>query len=97
MNMTQCPQCNRKRKGEEYKCPECDCFYSPLDEILADEEAEREKRSFMGRFKAIRASDDSKGAFKEEYDRLNKASPYDIGLVLAVILMFIFAMVISVM
>jgi hypothetical protein len=97
MNMTQCPQCHQQRDGEEYKCPQCDCFYSPLDEILAEEDAEREKRSFIGRWKAIKASKNSTQAFKEEYHRLNKNAPYDIGLTLAVIFMFIFAMTFSVM
>ncbi len=96
MNMTQCPQCNRQRKGEEYKCPKCDCFYSPLDEILAAEAAEIEKRSFTGRFKASKEASNFWGAVKKEYQRLENSSPYNITLIFAVIIMFIFTMTLSV-
>ncbi|MCK4494694.1 MAG: hypothetical protein KAU26_11595 [Methylococcales bacterium] len=97
MNMTQCPQCAHKRHGEEYKCPKCNCFYSPLDEILAQEAAEKEKRSFSGRLKAIKAAKNPIKAFFEEYQRENKAAPYNITIFLAIIFMFVFMMVISVM
>jgi len=97
MNMTKCPQCDRQRKGEEYKCPDCDCFYSPLDEILAAEAAEIEKRSFVGRFKASKKESNFWGAVKKEYKRLDDTSPYNVSLILMVIVMFIFAMTLSVL
>lgn len=97
MNMTQCPQCNHQRKGEEYKCPECNCFYSPLDEVLATEAAEIEKRSFKGRLKAIKSANNSIEAFKQEYQRLEETTPYSTFLALGVIFVFIFALIISVM
>ncbi|MDQ7091227.1 MAG: hypothetical protein Q9M50_11425 [Methylococcales bacterium] len=96
MNMTRCPECNHHRKGEEYKCPKCDCFYSPLDEILAAEADEVEKRTLAGRFKATKESSSTWIAFKEEYQRLNEASPYNITLIFSVIFMFVFTMTLSV-
>ncbi len=97
MNMTQCPQCKHQRKGEEYKCPKCDCFYSPLDEILAAEADEIERRSFTGRFKVAKEKSNFGGAVKAEYQRIEEASPYNVSLILAVIVMFIFTMTLSVL
>ncbi len=97
MNMTQCPQCNHQRTGEEYKCPKCDCFYSPLDEILAAEADEVERRSFTGRFKAAKEASNFWGAVKSEYQRLEEESPYNVSLILVVIVMFIFTMTLSVL
>lgn len=97
MNMNECPQCHQPRKAEEYKCPKCDCYYSQLDEILAKEEAEREKKSFKGRFKTAKKSKGSKQAFSDEIDRLREETPLRTKFTLIVICLFVFALVISVM
>ncbi|NOQ35593.1 MAG: hypothetical protein GQ569_06825 [Methylococcaceae bacterium] len=97
MNMTKCPQCGNQRNGEEYKCPKCDCYYSELDEILATEKAELEKRSIKGRLNAIRAADDSMAAFKKECLRVKENTPKIALFSLALIVMFIFTMTLSVM
>lgn len=97
MSMNQCPQCGRHREKEEYKCPDCDCFYSQLDEILAAEEAELERRSVKGRLRAVKEADDSIEAFKKEYRRLQENTPLTTKIAIAVSLIFVFALVVSVM
>ncbi len=97
MNMNECPQCHQARKAEEYKCPNCDCYYSPLDEILAEEEAERKKDTFKSRFKAAKASNGSMQALSDEVDRLREETPLRTKFTLVVICLFVFALVISVM
>ena len=97
MNMNNCPECGHQREGDEYKCPKCDCFYSQLDEILATEEEEKESRSLKGRLKSIQKSDDSINAFKQEFNKLKDATTEKALLTLALIFMFVFALVLSVM
>lgn len=95
--MNKCPECGHQRAGDEYKCPKCDCFYSQLDEILATEAAETERRSIKGRLKAIKEADNSFVAFKEAFKRLKETTPKRTILTLAVIFIFIFALIVSVM
>jgi len=95
--MNHCPQCQRQRQADEYKCPACDCYYSQLDEILATEEAEVYKKSFKGRFQAILHANNSKQALQAEIKNLTTKTPLRTKFTLIVILLFIFAMTISVM
>ncbi len=97
MSMNTCPKCGKQREKDEYKCPECDCYYSQLDEILAAEEAELEKRSLKGRLRAVKEADDSIEAFKNEYRRLQETTPLRTKFTLLVIVIFVFALVVSVM
>lgn len=97
MSMNICPECGRRREGDEYKCPECDCYYSQLDEILAAEEAELERRSLKGRLRAVREADNSIEAFRNECRRLKENTPLRTKFTLLVIFIFVFALVVSVM
>ncbi len=95
--MNQCPNCGYQRQGEERKCPQCDIFYSPIDEFLAEEEAQEEQYLLKTRIKRILAAADRKQALRAElalvYQNLPKGSMF----VLYVILAFIFAMVMAVL
>jgi hypothetical protein len=95
--MNKCPKCGQQRQADEYRCFTCGCFYSRLDEILADEEAEREKKSFKGRLKMIRTADNPKQALINELRTLKENTPQQTFLTFGVIFIFIFALIVSVL
>lgn len=95
--MTKCPQCGQQRKADEYRCLACGCFYSQLDEILASEEAEKERKSFKGRLKAIRTANNPKLALTDELRDIRQNTPNRTIFTLAVIFVFVFALIVSVL
>jgi uncharacterized membrane protein YvbJ len=95
--MNKCPQCGQPRQAEEYRCLKCGCFYSQLDEILAAEQAEQEKHSFKGRLKAIRQAENPQQALLAELRSIKQNTPTQTFVVFAVIFMFIFALIVSVL
>lgn len=95
--MNKCPQCGQQRKADEYRCLSCGCFYSQLDEILAAEEAEKEKTSFKGRLNAIRKANNPKQALSDELRRIRQNTPTKTLFTLVVIFVFIFALMVSVL
>jgi uncharacterized membrane protein YvbJ len=95
--MNKCPQCGQPRQADEYRCLACGCFYSQLDEILAAEEAEIERKSFKGRWKAIRKADNPKQAIIDELRTIRENTPRRTSFTLWVIFVFIFALIVSVL
>ena len=95
--MNKCPQCGQRRKADEYRCLTCGCFYSQLDEILADDEAEREKNSLKGHLKAIKKADNFKQALRDEFQLLKAHITRRMFFTLLVIFVFIFALMVSVL
>ncbi len=95
--MNQCPECGQQRKADEYRCLACGCFYSQLDEILAEEARAAERISFKGRMKVVRESADPWQTFKQEWADVRQRMPRGAGLALSVIFMFVFALIVSVL
>jgi uncharacterized membrane protein YvbJ len=95
--MNKCPQCGQQRKADEYRCLVCGCFYSQLDELLAAEEAENERKSVKGRLKAIQNADNPKQAFIHELITLKEHLPRKAAFTLVVVFVFIFALIVSVL
>ena len=95
--MNTCPACGQTRQAEEYRCLKCGCFYSQLDEILAAEQAEQEKHTFKGRLKAVRAADNPRQALVAELRSIKAQTPARTFVTLAVIFMFVFALMVSVL
>ena len=91
--MNKCPECGQPRKADEYRCLACGCFYSQLDELLAAEAEAQYKKSFKGHLQRIWQADDSKQALKAEIH----AVPTQTLLTFAVIFIFVFALVVSVL
>lgn len=86
-----------KRRGDEKKCPECDVFYSKIDEFLAEEEARDEQNLFKTRLQRIRSADDWKQALKAELKLIYQELPKGSMFVLYVVLAFIFLMTMAVL
>lgn len=94
--MNKCPQCGQRRQADEYRCLACGCFFSQLDEILAAEEEEKQRKSFKGRLKAIKNSEDSWQALSNEFRSVRENTPRRTFLVMLVIFAFVFALMVSV-
>ena len=95
--MNQCPECGQKRQADEYRCLNCGCFYSQLDEILAAEEAEQYRTSIKGRLNAIRTADHPKQALFDELSSIKKNTSCKTFFTLWVIFAFIFTLIVSVL
>lgn len=95
--MNKCPQCGQQRKADEYRCLSCGCFFSQLDEILAAEEAEKERKSFKGRLKAIGNAENRKQALIDELNSIRQNTPNQTLFTFVIIFVFIFALFVSVM
>ena len=95
--MNKCPTCGHPRQGEEKKCPQCDVFYSSIDEFLAEEE-EREQRDWLKtRCKRVWAAADKRQALKDEWQAYCATLPRGSGFVVYVIAAFVFALLIMVL
>lgn len=95
--MNKYPQCGQLRKADEYRCHACGCFFSKLDEILAADEAEKERTSCKGRLKAIIKADNPKQAFIDEWRAIKTNTPRTTLFTLLVIFVFVFALIASVL
>ncbi len=95
--MNKCPQCGRPRKKDDLKCPVCDCFYSKLDEILATDAAEKERKSLKGRLKSIINADNPKQSLYNELQDIKENTPRKTMFTFFVIFVFVFALVVSVL
>ncbi|MDD4914546.1 MAG: hypothetical protein PHW13_05860 [Methylococcales bacterium] len=95
--MKNCPQCGKPRKGDEFKCPECDVFYSQLDEILYEEQLRVEKDTLKGHIKAILAAKDRKQAAIDDLTLIWKNTPLKTKITLWTIFAFVFALVTGVL
>jgi uncharacterized membrane protein YvbJ len=95
--MNKCPSCGHERNGRDMKCPQCGSFYSKVDEILAEEEANEEKHSFRGRCKRIINADDVKRELLAELKLVKAGLTPKSLFTIFVIIAFVFALVISVL
>lgn len=93
MNMTNCPQCGKPRHGETFKCPDCDVFYSQLDELLFLERQREESRTLGGHLKAIWAAEDRKQAAMADLKAVWRDTPLKTKIALLTIFAFVFALV----
>ncbi|MFI3223320.1 MAG: hypothetical protein QX191_09835 [Methylococcaceae bacterium] len=95
--MKVCQSCGFERKSSDKKCPSCGDLYLTLAELIAEEEANDEKRSFKGLCKRIINAESSKDAFLLEIElikaELTKKSVFTIFLIVS----FVFALVLSVL
>jgi uncharacterized Zn finger protein (UPF0148 family) len=89
-NMTHCPQCGGVRKGEEFKCPQCDVFYSQLDQWLFEEQQQAEYHSWGARLKRIWAAEQRKQAVAREGRLLWRNTPLKTKIVYITVAAFIF-------
>jgi len=95
--MSKCSVCGRQGNDGEMKCPECGNFYSKIAEIIAEQEAQEEMRTFRGRCKRILSSGDIKHELLAEL-KLIRAGLTKTGMfALFVIFVFVFALVVSVL
>lgn len=95
--MSNCPFCGYKRLPKTQQCPSCGKFYSKIAELIAEEEAEEEMRSFNGRLKNIFQSDDIKAAIKLELSLIISELSGKAKFTLFVIFAFVFALIVTVL
>jgi hypothetical protein len=95
--MKNCPQCGQPRKGEEFKCPACDVFYSQLDELLYAEQQRQERDTFKGHLKQILAAEDYKQAAGDELKYLWETTPLKTKVALWTVFAFVFVLVTGVL
>ena len=95
--MKVCQSCGFECISSEKKCPSCGNPYLTIAELIAEEDANEEKRSFKGRCKRIINAENSKEAFLLEVElvkaELTKKRIFTIFLIVS----FVFALVISVL
>lgn len=94
--MKNCPQCGQPRQGEAFKCPQCDVFYSQLDEILFADQLQREQHTLKGRIKAILAAADRKKALYDELKTVWKTTPLQTKIALWTIFAFLFVLIVPI-
>ncbi len=94
--MKNCPQCGQPRLGEEFKCPECDVFYSQLDELLYEEQQKQERHTLKGALKRIRAAENRKQALKDELKTVWRNTPLKTKIVIWTVIAFVFVLVVPV-
>lgn len=94
--MKNCPKCGQARQGEEFKCPNCDVFYSQLDELLFEEQEKLERDTLKGALKRIRAAEDSKQAVKDELKLIWRNTPLRTKIVILTIIAFLFVLIVPI-
>jgi uncharacterized membrane protein YvbJ len=95
--MKSCPVCGRERVVGDMKCPECGSFYSKIDQIISEHEAQEEMQTFRGRCKRIFESDNVKLELLKELKLLRAESTRGAMFVFFVIFVFVFALIVSVL
>lgn len=95
--MNKCSVCGHERNDLDMKCPECGSFYSKIAEIIAEQEALEEMRTFRGRYKRILASDNVKQALLAELKQMWAGLTKTGVFALFVIFVFVFALIVSVL
>lgn len=94
--MKNCPKCGQTRQGEEFKCPNCDVFYSQLDELLFEEQEKLERETLKGAMKRIRAAEDPKQALKDELKTLWRNTPLKTKIVIWTVIAFLFVLIVPI-
>ncbi len=94
--MSQCSQCGHPRDNSEARCQNCGGLNSKIDEILAREEAERDKNTLKGKLKKIIFAEDKKEELSSQYEDFKSSLSKRAMFTLFVIFVFIFAMTFTV-
>ncbi|MGZ5622263.1 MAG: hypothetical protein ACXWFG_15495 [Methylobacter sp.] len=95
--MNKCSVCGHERDDRDMKCPECGSFYSKIDEIIVEQEALDELKTFRGRCKKIFNSGDVKQELLAELRQIRAGLTNRGMFALFVVFVFVFALVISVL
>jgi len=95
--MKNCPQCGQSRVGETLKCPDCDVFYSQLDEILYAEQQRIEQNTLQGRLRRIWEADDRWEALREYRREIWVTTPWQTKITLWTVFAFLFVLVFGVL
>lgn len=95
--MNKCPACGYDNNKPEMRCPECGRFYSKIDALIAEEEADEERQTFRGQYKRIVQSGHIKQELLAEFQRIKSGLTRKALFALLVIFVFVFALVISVL
>jgi len=95
--MKNCVFCGHARVSGTNACPACGRFYSKIAELIAEEEAEEERRSWRGRLRRIVKAEDVKTATKLELTQLIEGLSGKARFTLFVIFVFVFALIVTVL
>lgn len=95
--MKNCPACGQPRMGDQLKCPDCDVFYSQLDEILFAEQQRIEQQSIKGQLRKAWAAADRQQALADYLGSSWRATPLSTKISLWTIMAFIFVLVFGVL
>lgn len=94
--MNQCSQCGHQRRKDERKCPQCNLFYSKIDEFLAEEELKDQQNAFKTRVNRVLGATNRKQALFDELLVTYQAMPRGSLWILYLVLTFIFALLMAV-
>ncbi|NOT83965.1 MAG: hypothetical protein HOP02_04115 [Methylococcaceae bacterium] len=94
--MNQCSKCGHQRQGDEKKCPQCDLFYSKIDEFLAEEEAKDTQDTLKTRLNRVLSATDRKQALIVELRAIYQAMPKGSLWIMYLVLTFVFALLMMV-
>ncbi len=95
--MKKCPACGQECQNADLKCPGCGRYVTKIAELIAEEEAAEERRSFRGQCKRILASGDVKQALLTECKQIKAGLSKKSVFTIYVIIAFIFALTLSVL
>jgi len=92
LQMNNCSQCGQPLIEKESRCPHCNSLNSKIDDILAKEADEIERKSFKGQLKTIYQAENRKQALLAHIKRHKQSLTLKQLFTLFVIFAFIFAM-----
>lgn len=95
--MKNCPQCGHERVAETYKCPDCDVFYSQLDELLFAEQQRLEAKTLKARLRRVWLADDRRQACDALWAEIWGEAPWQTKVTLWTVFAFIFVLVFGVL
>lgn len=90
--MNTCSQCSQPQEDLKSRCQHCGSLNQKIDDILAKEAAEAEKKSFKGKLKTILNADNKTKALFIQLHTAKQSLTKQAWFTLFVIFMFIFAM-----
>jgi threonine synthase len=95
--MRQCQSCGFETEIVAMRCPECGGFYSKIIELIEQEVADEESRSFKGRYQRVLKAVDKRHALKLELETFNSGLTLKAKFTLWLIFAFVFALVVTVL
>jgi len=94
--MNNCSQCGQTIGSINSRCPHCNSLNSKIDNILATEAAEAEKRSLKGKLKSILQAENKKQAFLFQISTAKQSLTKESLFILLIVFAFIFSMTFAV-